>query len=168
MAAPAALPEFKGNVFAVHTAKYYDEKLSDLIDRGWRWMNPKWDPEKKYVELAKKLKPLQAELNEAKKIKDRQERNKKTAAIQKKMDAIKYTPEEKAYIDGNNCSQGFHYFGSAKMFGQFFPQRLAQIGHLFETACKLQVEPLEHLVCPETPYVLIFKPITQILPGKIQ
>jgi len=33
MAAPADLPEFKGNVFAVHMAKYWDEKLSALLTR---------------------------------------------------------------------------------------------------------------------------------------
>lgn len=119
MAAPASLPAFKGNVVAVQTAAYYDEKLGELIDRGWRWMRPKWDPEKKYRELAKKLMPLQAKLKEAKKIEDKAERKKKMAEIEKQMEAIKYTPEEKAYIANNKCSQGFHYFGSAKMFGRF-------------------------------------------------
>ncbi|HJO54422.1 MAG TPA: sialate O-acetylesterase, partial [Verrucomicrobiota bacterium] len=33
MAAPAKLPEFKGNVTAVLTEKYWDEQLSELVDR---------------------------------------------------------------------------------------------------------------------------------------
>ncbi|MDX1564326.1 MAG: sialate O-acetylesterase [Phycisphaeraceae bacterium] len=119
MAAPASLPEFKGNVFAVHTAEYFDEKLGELIDRGWRWMNPRWDPEKKYVELAGKLKPLQKQMKDAKKIQDKAERQKVLSEIKEKMENIKYTPQERNYIRMNKCNKGYHYFGSAKMYSRF-------------------------------------------------
>ena len=33
MAAPAALPEFKGNVFVVRTANYWDPQLEELDSR---------------------------------------------------------------------------------------------------------------------------------------
>ena len=62
-AAPASLPEFKGNVVAVHTEKCLDEKLNELVDRSWRWQRPAWDPEKKYTDLREKLMPLQKELD---------------------------------------------------------------------------------------------------------
>ena len=118
MAAPAAMPEFKGNVAAVHTAKYWDEKLGELIDRGWKWQNPRYDPEGKYKDLREKLLPLQKELNEAKKISDRGERGKKQKEIQAKMNAIMYTPEDQEYIQKNKSSQGYHYLGSAKTYNR--------------------------------------------------
>jgi hypothetical protein len=33
MAAPAEMPEFKGNVFAVRTAKFWDMRLKELEDK---------------------------------------------------------------------------------------------------------------------------------------
>jgi alpha-galactosidase len=35
MAAPASMPEFKGNVIAVETAAFWDDKLGDLSMRMW-------------------------------------------------------------------------------------------------------------------------------------
>jgi len=119
MAAPAAMKEFKGNVFAVHTARLVDAKLIELRDRGWKWQKPAYDPEKKYRELAAKLKPLVDEQNEAKKIKDKAERQKKEAEIKAKMDSIIYTPEEKAYFAENCRNKSFHYDGSAKNYSRF-------------------------------------------------
>ena len=118
MAAPAAMPEFKDNVVAVHTKKYIDAKLWELIDRGWRWQRARWDPENKYTELREKLKPLQKELNESKKIKDAGERRAKQRDIKARMESIKYSPEEKDYLKRNKSSQGFHYNGSPKYFAR--------------------------------------------------
>ena len=119
MAAPAALPEFKGNVVAVHTAEYFDEKLGELDDRSWRWQRPAWDPENKYADLRAKLQPLQEQLNEAKKIEDQVERNTKTKEIQNKMQEITYTKEDLEYLKMNKSNQGYHYLGSAKMLARF-------------------------------------------------
>ncbi len=119
MAAPAALPEFQGNVVAVHTANYYDEKLGELVDRSWRWQRPAWDPQNKYGDLREKITPLHRQLEETKKIEDRAERTKQQRAIQQQMDAIMYTPEEAAYLAANRSNRGFHYDGSAKNFARF-------------------------------------------------
>lgn len=130
MAAPASMPEFKGNVVAVHTAKYFDNKLSELMDRSWRWQSPAWDPEKKYVELAKKLKPLNDKLKESQKISDQRERGRKYWAIKKEIAEATYTPEELKYLEINKSNAGFHYFGSGKMigwFGEAFAKALVEI-----------------------------------------
>jgi len=119
MAAPAALPEFKGNVTAVHTARYYDEKLGELVDRSWRWQRPAWDPENKYADLRAKLETLQKELNETKNIADQAERNAKSADLNRKIQEITYTKEEQEYLAMNKCNAGYHYLGSAKMLGRF-------------------------------------------------
>lgn len=119
MAAPAALPEFKGNVTAVHTAEYFDEKLGELSDRGWRWQRPAWDPENKYAELRAKLEPLKKQMEEGQKLATQGERAKVHWEIQKQMTDIMYTREEQEYLKINSCNQGYHYFGSGKMLGRF-------------------------------------------------
>jgi hypothetical protein len=119
MAAPAALPEFKGNVTAVHTAEYFDEKLGELVDRRWRWQRPSWDPENKYAELRAKLEPLKKQMEEGKKLPTQGERAKVHWDTQKKMTDIMYTQEEQEYLKINSCNQGYHYFGSGKMLGRF-------------------------------------------------
>ena len=119
MAAPAALPEFKGTVIAVHTARYYDEKLGELSERGWRWQRPAWDPENKYADLRAKLEPLQKELTETKNITDQAVRNAKSAELNLKIQQLTYTTEELEYLNMNRCNQGYHYLGSAKMLGRF-------------------------------------------------
>ena len=118
MAAPAALPEFKGNVVAVHAAEYFDEKLGELVDRSWRWQRPAWDPENKYVELRAKLAPLQKQLDEAKKLPTQEERAKVQRETQKQMNDIMYTPEDLKYLAMNKSNQGYHYFGSGKILGR--------------------------------------------------
>ncbi len=118
MAAPAALPEFKGTVTAVHTAEYFDEKLGELDDRGWRWQRPGWDPENKYADLRAKLAPLQKELNEAKGIEDPKQRSAKQSELNRKIRDITYTQDEQEYIAMNKSNQGYHYLGSGKILGR--------------------------------------------------
>ena len=118
MAAPAALPEFKGTVTAVHTANYFDEKLGELDDRSWRWQRPAWDPENKYADLRTKLLPLQKELDETKNNQDQAERNARSAELNLKIKQITYTEEELQYIAMNRCNKGYHYLGSAKILGR--------------------------------------------------
>lgn len=118
MAAPASLPEFKGNVAAVHTAGYFDEKLGELVDRSWRWQRPAWDPENKYADLREKLAPLQKQMEEGKKLPTQGERAKVHWGTQKQMNDIMYTREEQEYLEINKCNQGYHYFGSGKILGR--------------------------------------------------
>lgn len=126
MAAPASMPEFKGNVTAVHTARYFDEKLGELVDRGWRWERTGWDPENKYAELRAKLAPLQEKLKEGQKLATQQERAKVHWAVKKEMNDIMYTAEEQQYLQENHSNQGYHYLGSGKILGR--------IGEAFATA----------------------------------
>ena len=126
MAAPADLPEFKGNVAAVHTAEYFDEKLGELVERGWRWQRPAWDPENKYVDLRAKLAPLQEKLKEGEKLPTQGERAKVHWSVKKEMNDILYTPEEQEYLQQNHSNQGYHYLGSGKIF--------ARIGEAFAKA----------------------------------
>jgi len=119
MAAPAALPEFQGNVAAVHTARYGDDKLWELEDRKWRWMKPQYDPEGKYRELAKKLLPLQKAMNETKNIQDRDQRNKRRSELQEQMTNIQFSKDEIEYIKNNRSNRGYHYLGSGKMYSRF-------------------------------------------------
>lgn len=118
MAAPASLPEFQGNVTAVHTAKCYDEKLGELVDRGWRWERPAWDPENKYAELRARLAPLQQKLKEGQKLPTQQERAKVHWGVKAEMRDILYTPEEQQYLAENHSNQGYHYLGSGKILGR--------------------------------------------------
>ena len=117
MAAPALLPEFQGNVTAVHTAKYFDEKLGELVDRSWRWQRPAWDPENKYADLRAKLAPLQQKLNEGQKLPTQKERAKVHWGVKAEMNDIIYTPEEQKYLAENHSNQGYHYLGSGKILG---------------------------------------------------
>lgn len=118
MAAPAALPEFKGNVTAVHSSEYYDEKLGELVDRSWRWQRPAWDPENKYAELREKLAPLQKQMEEGKKLPTQAERAKVHWDTQKQMTDITYSKEEQEYLKMNQSNQGYHYHGSGKILGR--------------------------------------------------
>jgi hypothetical protein len=118
MAAPASLPEFKGNVVAVHTAECFDEKLGELVDRGWRWQRPGWDPENKYADLRAKLAPLQEKMKEGQKLPTQGERAKVHWETKKQMDDIIYTPEEQDYLKMNHCNQGYQYVGSGKILGR--------------------------------------------------
>ena len=104
MAAPAKLPEFKGNVTAVFTENYWDGQLSELVDRRGK-INAK------RRELAK-----DQSLNRAQRDK----------AIAEFTDEI-YTREEQAILDAGVSNAAYHYLGSAKILtqiGQSFAEAL--------------------------------------------
>jgi alpha-galactosidase len=108
-AAPAALPEFKGNVAAVPTAPFWDDDLDALqarVEKYW----PKVD----------------AQVAEEKK------KDPKADSWENKMKimAANFTPEEWKRLKGAS-NGGYHYLGAAKI--------LAPIGKAFaEEAVKLQ------------------------------
>jgi alpha-galactosidase len=147
MAAPAGLPEFKGNVAAVETARYWDAQLDELDGRKNRWTGKRnSDPENIYADLREKLTPLQKELDEEKKVfdaarkkvgelragpKENQQKyelkaadktlsdaRKRVGEIEAKMKEIMYTPEELRILSIGKGSQGYHYLGSAKIYGR--------------------------------------------------
>ncbi len=95
MAAPANLPEFKGNVHAVLTEKFWDVELGK-IDEKWELSKTKASALKQNKELSK------------------EERDAQMKAYRNEL----FTPEELALRDMATSNAGFHYLGSAKIFGQ--------------------------------------------------
>ena len=94
MAAPAALPEFQGNVAAVLTEKYWDRELSNA--------------KSKENEVKQKAKKLASDS----KLPPAEER-----ALQEKMRSEELTERELQVIDKGISNLEFHYLGSAKILG---------------------------------------------------
>jgi alpha-galactosidase len=94
MAAPASLPEFKGNVAAVRTEKFWDLELTRAIDKNN-------DIKQKAKKLAEdgKLKPDEAK-----------------AALEK-MRIEGLTERERLILEKGISNFEFHYLGSAKILG---------------------------------------------------
>jgi alpha-galactosidase len=94
MAAPAALPEFQGNVAAVLTEKFWDRELSNS--------------KSKENEVKQKAKKLASDS----KLPPAEERG-----LQEKMRNEKLTERERQVIDKGISNLEFHYLGSAKILG---------------------------------------------------
>lgn len=95
MAAPASLPEFKGNVAAVRTENYWDLQLSELASRWGK---------------------VQGRNRELSKNKDLSR-----ADREKQLDAYKaelFTPAELETYQKGTSNAAYHYMGSAKILGQ--------------------------------------------------
>jgi len=104
MAAPAKLPEFKGNVTAVFTENFWDGQLSELVDRRGK-INAK------RRELAKDQSLTRAQRDKA---------------IAEFTDEI-FTKEEQAILEAGVSNAAYHYLGSAKILtqiGQAFAEAL--------------------------------------------
>jgi len=96
MAAPAEYPEFKGNVAAVMTARYWDDKLEELDARMGREVKAK-------VKAAEKERKL-----------SREERD----SLYAKLKSAAFTPEELKYLETGKSNFGFHYMGSVKIMAR--------------------------------------------------
>ena len=94
MAAPASMPEFKGNVTAVQTGDYWDMELAELRSRN-----------NKIREFSKKL-------DKEGKLKGKE----KQAAITK-FKASPYTDKELEIMQKGASNAEFHYMGCAKVLG---------------------------------------------------
>lgn len=94
MAAPASLPEFKGNVAAIRTEQYWDRELK--LARA---------KESEAKDKAKKLAKEQ-------KLKPAEER-----ALTEKMRAESLTERERLVLEKGVSNAEFHYLGSAKILG---------------------------------------------------
>lgn len=94
MAAPAKLPEFKGNVAAVLTEKYWDQELSaaKAKEDGIKQMAKK-------LAAAEKLKPAEE----------------KAAFEKQRMEGL--TERERLVLEKGISNFEFHYLGSAKILG---------------------------------------------------
>ena len=106
MAAPAAMPEFMGNVTAVLTEKYWDAQLSELSAR-WGKINSK-----------------RRSLNQDKTLEDG-ERKEALHAFTSDL----FTPEELKALQVGKSNAEYHYLGSAKIMAQIgkaFAEALAE------------------------------------------
>ncbi len=106
-AAPASLPEFKGNVAAVETAPYWDDDLDALHQRMEKF-NAKMDQEfKKDPSLTREARD----------------------AARKKAVAENFTPEDLKRLKGVS-NGGYHYLGAAKILapiGKAFAEATADL-----------------------------------------
>lgn len=94
MAAPAALPEFRGRVVAVRTEKYWDAELDELKSRGT------------------KLRARSQELNQDKTL----TRAQREELLQEFRSSL-YTPRELEILKGSSNAE-YHYNGCAKIMGR--------------------------------------------------
>lgn len=104
-AAPALLPEFKGNVVAVQTSPFWDDDLASLQERMEK-LNDKLDQDAK---KSPKLTPAEKE------------------AARKKAIRENFTPDELKRLKGVS-NGGYHYLGAAKILapiGKAFAEALA-------------------------------------------
>ena len=111
MAAPAEMPEFKGNVFAVRTAKFWDMRLKKLEDKQTQVKQMAGFLKSKHQEHANRDGSMSAA--------DQKEYLEK---YRKKL----ISEEEEAYAQIARSNGGYHYYGSAKT--------MAQIGKAFAEA----------------------------------
>ena len=95
MAAPANLPEFRGNVTAVRTENYWDGELSELIERR------------------SKINAKRRELSKDESL-NRDQRDKALADFNAKL----FTKEELQILEIGVSNAAYHYLGSAKILGQ--------------------------------------------------
>ena len=95
MAAPAKLPEFKGNVMAVFTENYWDLQLSELVNR-----NGKVNAKRRELSKDQTL--------------TREQRDKAVANYTAKL----FTKRELKILQTGTSNAAYHYLGSAKILAQ--------------------------------------------------
>ncbi len=101
MAAPASLPEFKGNVLAVRTAPFWDEKLGAIQDK-----------KEKVRQMAYELKNKgKRSANADGRMTEPQQR-----AYLKDFEARLISADEAAMLKRGASNAGYHYLGCAKTF----------------------------------------------------
>jgi len=115
MAAPAALPEFKGNVAAVRTAPFWDEKLGAIQDKKDKVRQMGFELRNK----GKRSANADGKMNEE-----------QIRQYLKDYEAKLITPEEAAMLKRGASNGGYHYLGCAKTFalmGEAFAEANLQL-----------------------------------------
>ncbi|BCX46838.1 sialate O-acetylesterase [Haloferula helveola] len=107
MAAPASMPEFKGNVTAVYTEKYWDQELTKLREKD---------------------RELQKQVDEAVKAGKIEGKNKKDEI--EKLRAKEFDDREREILTNGASNAEFHYLGSAKILGQIGKAFAEAIGEM--------------------------------------
>jgi len=115
MAAPANLPEFKGNVSAVFTEKYWDAQLGELVQR--------WEKVKNKSRALQKDQTLSKE--------------QQTAALEA-YKAELFTPEELALKEAGISNAAYHYLGSAKIMAGIGKAFAEAIVHMKEESISVK------------------------------
>jgi hypothetical protein len=118
MAAPAAMPEFKDNVFNVFTEKYFPVELNRI--------------EKKINEISTPFNKRKSEIKRMPMEERRKAEKKLTAEMEAAVEAG-LTDEERWLWKNTRSNQGFHYYGSARFFtlaGKAFAEVLHRRGNL--------------------------------------
>jgi len=115
MAAPAALPEFRGNVVAVQTAPFWDEKLGAIADKH---------------DQVRQLGYLLQTKNKNNANADGSMSEPQQREYLKTFEAKLISPEEAAMWERGASNAGYHYLGCAKTFalmGQAFAEALLSL-----------------------------------------
>ncbi|MHB1308593.1 MAG: sialate O-acetylesterase [Limisphaerales bacterium] len=115
MAAPAALPEFNGNVVAVDTAPFWSEELGAIADKHDKVHQMRYYLDAKHKDHA----------NADGKMTEEQKRE-----HLQKFEADLITPAEAALYKRGASNAGYHYLGCAKTFalmGQAFAEATLQM-----------------------------------------
>jgi alpha-galactosidase len=115
MAAPAAMPEFKGNVVAVQTAPFWSEELAAIDKKHEKVRQMRYFLDSKHKDHA----------NADGKMTEEQKRE-----FVKKFEADLITPAEVALWKRGASNAGYHYLGCAKTFalmGKAFAEEMANL-----------------------------------------
>jgi hypothetical protein len=122
MAAPADLPEFKGNVAAVHTEKFWDPKLEELHLRFG-----------KYKDLINELKREQiADLKEKPSLRRLRLNDEYQAKLEARRKEV-YSAEEWKLMGIGVSNAAYHYLGSYKIYsriGKAFAESLIEMSKM--------------------------------------
>ena len=111
MSAPAAMPGFRGNVMAVETAPFWDEKLEEI--------------ESNYGKVADMQYLIESQQKNGPNPDGRMTEEQKKKYLEEYRARL-VTPSDEAFWKSGASNRGYHYFGSAKTF--------AQIGNAFAEA----------------------------------
>ena len=115
MAAPAEMPEFKGNVAAVQTAPYWDKPLADIADKLGTLKKMSYYLGKNELNNVRRD-PVAAEVLAKHMGKDGTMTKEQIKAFGEEYRAKLITPEEEAMWKRGASNAGYHYLGCAKTF----------------------------------------------------
>jgi alpha-galactosidase len=101
MAAPASLPEFEGNVIAVQTAPFWDQKLGEIDGNRGKISQMEWMLNTKNINGPNKDGTMTKE---------------QQAAYLKEYRVKMITPEDEALWKRGASNAGYHYLGCSKTF----------------------------------------------------
>lgn len=105
MAAPAGMEEFKGGVANVFTEEYWPTELDEVLAK-------QMDIRKEFADQQNEIKKRQKSGEDV-----RVDQAKLNGEIRAKIEQT-FAQEELFLLDKGMSNQGFHYYGSAKFFGQ--------------------------------------------------